>query len=201
MKEVMNKITQQTLIDSGKKGFTMPQTKIDGFFKHFPWLKRLGGYDSDVGQVYVSRVTPELLDYVPINITRAIGFDVDEYWNEYVHFVDGAGKQVNVEYIHRYTSRKYVFFGPMIKHESKDIALGEIHGGESTIRGCLFNTIGTRADDVRYIVSYFSFTKAIIVYKVPNGVTLPVWIKQQIEAEKASFKKECAEIDAEAVTV
>jgi hypothetical protein len=53
------------------------------------------------------------------------------------------------------------------------------------------------ADRVRFVISYYVRTGGVIIYKSPQGVTSPDWIKQQIEVERSAIKKECEAIDAE----
>lgn len=57
--------------------------------------------------------------------------------------------------------------------------------------------IGDRAKLVRFVLSYHQYTKAVIVYKVPQGISIIDWIQQQVESEQRKIRKECKSIDLE----
>ncbi len=158
-------------MDEGKEQIKMPSTKIKAFFSEFPWVKGFckdqEGIDREINQVYVSRITPKLLDYYPLSITEPVGFDGNEYWNEAVYFIDGNGLRVDFIREEKCLVKKYVFFGPLIERKSTLVDEGETYGDFLSIKEVL-ESLEVKARDVRFVLSYFMRTKAVIIYKVPK---------------------------------
>ncbi len=173
----------------------MPQTKLDVFFKQFPWAINFTD-NYEVHQVYVSGLFPELLDYRALHISEVVGYETDEYWNEIIYFVDEVGVQVDYVYFEeKYMQRKYLFFGPIV--EKTDVRKDEskIVGNNWSIKEVLKGTLKEQKDRVRYIVSHFTKTNALIIYKVPHGTTVSEWIKGQVDGHRRELKKDLVTID------
>lgn len=202
----------------------MPSTKIDGFLERFPWVTKFA-FRGEINQVYVQRVSPEIigrnLENHFIAGEKIHHCDESGEWyetiskdvnlSEKIFLLDGDGKMVTKTYEKRIpipgipARRKYYFFGdmiPAVAPSSRKIFSYE--------QGCFkygstlnekLNALLDVADQIKFVLSYWTQSKAVIVYKVPNGVTLPTWIKQQVESELVGFQKECEAIDAEAEVV
>ncbi|MDR3558312.1 MAG: hypothetical protein P4L61_02145 [Candidatus Pacebacteria bacterium] len=214
-------VTQTSLKDEDKLSLQMPSTKISAFLKEFPWVENYT--PQAVRSVYVSRISPEIigrsLESITLKVKVGTEYDIgvvfdiyrDIQHNESLYLIDEKGDQVyNYETSFHLiraipAHRKYRFFGPIVpavpaREEKEERKIdGEVHYG--TTLGKKLAELGERADSVKFVLSYWDQTGALIVYKVPNGVTLPVWINLQIEAEQAAFKHQCQDIDAEASAV
>jgi hypothetical protein len=194
-------ITQQQILNRGNlEHHQMSRTKVEAFLIEFPWVKKyaLG----QINQVYVSRITPQLTQYEPQE--QLVGVDPfggTSYYYERIYFVDGDGRQVDLVNEIKYMARKYVLFGQRIeKLASSQEAEGKIIGKGCSVFSCL-QSLEEKAETVRFLVSYYSATQALIIYKVPAGVTLSTWIQQQTKAERSTIQHECQAIDAEVVVV
>jgi hypothetical protein len=218
----INTVTQTSLAAETGPETRMPITKINAFLKEFPWVMKYGVPRDDIYNVYVSRISPEIIgrslesktfrEKVGTEVDLCGSFDIYENvrYTEFLHLIDEKGNQVCYNETSFYqvkavpAHRRYWLFGPIVPlvpaHKEKEMK--EIYG-----KVCYGSTLGDKlvelkegADSVKFVLSYWDQTKAVIIYKVPNGITLPQWIQKQIEAEQAGFQKECADIDAEAVT-
>jgi hypothetical protein len=197
MKDAMEAISQIKLRESKNLDYEMSFTKVEGFLKEFPWVTKYVSRAS-IKQVYVSRITQEIMDQV---LTEC------GYAGEEVNLLDASGSQVNhVEYEEvitpSHSRRKFFIFGPMIHIPENSILVSHTFEGcslstpyDNRIR-CIFAGLKEDASKVRFVLSYFELTKAVIVYKC-QGTTILDWIKQQIEVERSAIKKECEAIDAE----
>jgi hypothetical protein len=183
-------ITQQQIFNRGNlEHYRMPRTKVEAFFAEFPWVEKYAS--GPIDQVYVSRFTPELTKYVPQEYKGTY------YYDESIYFLDENGLQVDLVQEVKYMARKYIFFGHRVEKSSPCLVKGVIHNADCSVFTRL-QSLEEKGKSVRFLVSYFFKTQALIVYKVPAGVTLPVWINQQIKAEQTGFKDQCQAIDAEA---
>jgi len=54
-----------------------------------------------------------------------------------------------------------------------------------------------KSEKIAFILSGFSYTNAMIIYKSPAGISVPKWIEKQIAAEKAKIHAEVEAIDEE----
>lgn len=180
---------------------SMPTTKIEGFFREFPWAEKYVRKDL-VEKVFVSRIEPRLLDYKPRCWRERA------YLEEEIFLVDKDGKAIGPEITEPVYSRKHRFWGPLtlqktvVKKKAGQVQMDE------TIGEALRN-LGEDAEKIRFILSrYFPSLLfldsegrrrgVVILYKAPQDVSIPAWIERQIEIEKAAFGDECAAIDAEA---
>ncbi len=145
----------------------MPRTKIDAFLEEFPhvrnYLKNL-----PLKKVYVSRIEPAFLNYVPRLLNAAPFWSLRPSWQqEQIIFLDEDGNALH------------------------EIKLGVSIG--SSVE-CMEAELAER---IVSILSYFSYTKTAILYKTPKGYSVPGWIKAQIMNERLLFKKEVETIDQE----
>lgn len=49
-------------------------------------------------------------------------------------------------------------------------------------------------DSVRFIVSYYKYTEGVILYKIPDGVSLKQWIENEVSKERKVFETELAAV-------
>jgi hypothetical protein len=192
-------ITQlQILIRGNLEQNKMPRTKVEAFLAEFPWVKDYAS--GPINQVHVSRVTPELTKYEPQNMIVACNALSDTYSHEKIFFVDADGRRVDLVREEKYIARKYILFGRRVeKQRCNHEVIGLISCEGTSVYSCL-RSLEERAEAVRFLVSYFGYTGALIIYKVPAGVTLPAWIEQQTDAERSAIQQECQAIDAEVAT-
>ena len=211
----MEAISQIKLDESGKRNAEMPFTKIEGFLKEFPWVTKYIP-QQDIRQVYVSRITPEIvsdrLAMGKINYqVRVNGWEVSymetrtKDVSETIFLLDAEGAVVchdeeNEVVTPAHSYRKYWLFGPRINvPEKKEMVKNKYVACELAPRRIkdMLDALKGDADRVRFVISYYVRTGGVIIYKSPQGVTSPDWIKQQIEVERSAIKKECEAIDAE----
>lgn len=174
----------------------MPFTKVEGFLKEFPWVTKFIAR-ADIKQVYVSRITCEVMDYKLIECG---------YASEEIFLLDADGCTVtNVKevVIPAHSRRKFFLFGPMVHIPERRESIVDDFQGHKTpynylIRNILGCLNGGNINKVRFVVSYFELTHAVIIYKAPQGITIPDWIQQQIGSEQSAFKGQCQAIDTEA---
>lgn len=205
-------------MEQGKQDFEMPFTKIEGIAKEFPWITKYV-FKCSIRQAYVSKITPGILSDTlanhgyPYHEYNSDGFlewyeNRVRYVREKIFLLDGSGfvvKHVEEKEIvtPACSRRKFFFFGPMIHlPEKKETIVTNSCEGSGTPT-CINNIIyGLKddADKVRFVLSFYEETGAVIVYKAPHGILIRDWIKRQIAAEQSAVKKNCAEIDAEAAT-
>ena len=215
----MEAISQKKLVESGKQGYEMPSTKVEAFLGEFPWITS-HIFQSWIRQIYVSRITPEVLS----NNLAAHQYPYKEkcynedgcayykhsigHYREKVFLLDGSGSVVNhvekKEVVEPAHSRRRLFLlGPIVHFpEKKELVVDEIKSceGSGTPKRIkvILDGLKDDADKVRFILSYYEKTGAVIIYKAPPDILLRKWIQVQIEAERFVLKLECQAIDAEA---
>jgi len=218
-------VTQVLLRNENKLAFQMPTTKIEAFLKEFPWVTNFVN-KFEILQVYVSRISSLVMahDLANLKIPAVNQWHPETYesneWmetispeinhREHVFFLDQYGSMVKKENIHVQimpaipARPKTWWFGsdipavPEHKIEKKTIVFGQVSGPENICDKVV--KLMDVADSIRFVLSYWNQSNAVIIYKVPKDVTLPLWIQKQIDDEQAGFKQECEAIDAEAVT-
>lgn len=155
----------------------MPPTKIQAFKDQFPWIKRY--VTGPIAQVYVSRVEPSLLNY-------SLGWGLEGFFWVYekIYLLDEKGEIISVEI--KRPGKKYFLFGPIVSKTRK--VTGVVRYGSSVCS--ILDGLGEKADSVHFILSYFEYTQAVIVYKLPKGISMLQWIQNDIESEGANFQKE-----------
>lgn len=165
---------------------SMPPTKIKAFLEEFPWIEKL--VKKPITQVYVSKVEPLFLNYSPemldgdLILSLFFGF---KSMCENIYLLDKEGKIIITDAErHR---KKYFIFGPIISKIKKFFSV--VRQG-STIYSAL-EELGEKANLVHFIVSYYEYTEAVIVYKLPKGISMLEWIQNEIESDKTKFRNAC----------
>ena len=142
-----------------------------------------------LSQVYVSGVEAELITSPLHCIERddALGGE----FKEKIFLLDEVGNPVTAIGTEIVWYRKYWLFGPKV-HKPQMVRFDGLVS-KGIIRDAL-SIIGDKNQRVCLILSYWEYTQAVIIYKLPKGIWLTKWVLEQIEAEKASFEKIFAEI-------
>lgn len=146
----------------------MPEEKIAAFLEEFPWVRRYVTWQ--IKQVYVSRITPKLLSKEPFR-------------SEEIYLIGKDGRCIPIE--------------EGILWDQKTIGTGR------SIWSALHSLELRKAPPVHFILSYLGTRYGgtigcVIVYKPPQGASVMEFVRQQIDAEKAKIRQECAAIDSEA---
>ncbi|OGZ53370.1 MAG: hypothetical protein A3B25_00085 [Candidatus Ryanbacteria bacterium RIFCSPLOWO2_01_FULL_48_26] len=156
----------------------MPEEKIAAFLEEFPWAKQyiLGS----IKQVYVSRITRELLSRTPLHCSLGCG--------EEISFIDEAGCCIPV--------RRTLF-----RHRTL--------GNGRSILSALHSLELEKAPPVRFILSYLNYhwvyrgysgggggrlvlspgLGSVIIYKPPQQLDAVKWAREQIDADKRELRK------------
>ena len=159
----------------------MPPTKIQAFLEEFPWIRK--HVSGEIVQAYVSGVELALLDY---SLTHIVD---DDDWtfisgSEKIFLLDEKGDVVTANM--EWKRRKFFLFGPIITRTKV------IQGVTSYAYDCVAAVVallGEMCDSIRYVLSYYGYTQAVIIYKLPRGVTFTQWIVNQAELEIAEFRR------------
>jgi len=178
----------------------MPPTKIRGILDEIPWIKK--HITGPITHIYVSKIETKFLNHSPF-----------EKWE----FAPGGGIWSSLERMLMLNEN-----GDLITAEKEEVTYPRewwclfrksktplkttrtIDKVEHTIAGTL-RDFGDKADRARFILSYFYIgppmepqqVGTVIVYKIPDSMSLQKWIELQIEAEKIDVKKAFADIDQE----
>jgi len=162
----------------------MPANKVEAFERQFSWVRN---YVKDpISQVYVQGVDPELID---LRLAWKEGRG-----DEVVFLLDENFKLVISDRTETVMVGKYQFlgfrFGPKVPRSQV------VHFDGTTtfsIRSAL-EELGEKGKLVRIILSYWEYTQAAIIYKLPKGDNLKDWFDWRIEAERTGFEKAFNEI-------
>lgn len=181
----------------------MPPTKLEAFHEQFPWAKQYA--TGPISQVYVSRVEPDILNhgngmylridmYVPgiLFDERTIG---DRWFPVELYLLDKDGEALTIE-------KEQMVYRCRHWYQCFDTGKMELCKIKSKVtEGTLGETLKLfeqKAKDIRFVLSYCERTKALIVYKIPEGLSLREWVDRQRVLEREQFQKACSDIDAEA---
>lgn len=160
----------------------MAPTKIRAFMEEFPWFrKHVGG---SIVQAYVSGVESSLLNYSPERID--VGLFEPEWISERILLLDEERKVVTTETEKK--RKKFFFFGPCVSKIKRIFGI-VLHGSPV---GSMVERFGEKADSVHSLLSYYGYTKAVIIYRLPQGVSLRQWIEGEVESEKVKLQSEIA---------
>lgn len=172
-------------------GLQMVPTKVEGFFREFPWVR--AHLDDAVTQVYVSRMD-----------TRTLLMQRRRYFNERITLLDEEGLLILGEVATRSSRREFFLFGETITVVKRRGITGILDPGE-TVGGKL-EALQELAHKVRYVLYEVHERRtdgnadALILYKAPKGVASVVdWIEQQTEKMSSAYRQFAEAIDAEAV--
>lgn len=158
----------------------MPPTKIQAFMEEFPWVKKHVHAQEPIIQVYVSRMESSFLNYSPEEFD--IG-DVDHV-KERIFLLNEENEVVTAEVERR--RKKFFLFGPVVSEIKK------IYGivSHDSLVGSTVERFEEKADSIHFILSYYGHTEAVIIYKLPKGVSLKQWIENEIKQEKEKLRSE-----------
>lgn len=155
----------------------MPPTKIKGFLCEFLWVAEY--VKGPIWQVYVTRLEADLLNYAP---TKYWDYNTNLWIKETIYMLDEKKMLIPIRTI--IDRKKYWFFGSTIKVE-------ETTESQITPDMSVYDVLKSMKETVnriRFIMSYYSRTGAIIIYKLPNGLpTMKHWLDNEIMKEKESF--------------
>lgn len=173
----------------------MPKTKVQAFLKEFPWVQGiLDGYRTrkrnPISRVYVSMVEPSLWEYHPeeLFIPGDLLFD-SRHYQELMFLLDEKHEPIMYE---KKTElrRKYIFFGPRaVKSQiCPAVVMDERFSFGSFIMKNFGGETQPKTDVTRFILSYYSHTETVIIYKLPKGISLSALIEEHEETERKKFR-------------
>ena len=173
----------------------MPVTKIEPFKKQFPWVRDY--VEGPISQVYVQGVGADLIGHRLAWIEKKIcGFDGDDTYfvDEKMYLLDENFKLVTSERPETYLVRKYRFLG--IKFGSKVQRKRIVHFDGTTTFSVMsaLEEIGEKGKSVHILLSYWEYTQAVIIYKLPKGDNLKDWVDREMENERVGFARAYNEI-------
>ncbi|MGC9598860.1 MAG: hypothetical protein ABSE18_00550 [Minisyncoccia bacterium] len=182
----------------------MPPTKLAGFKEQFPWAEKYAS--GPIYQVYVSRVEPDILNHgagIFVKIMKYYEYLVasetsleDTWFPVELYLLDKNGQTIDSEKkVHR---RKH-WYSLSATEEKEHYRITWVTSKitEGTVNTKL-EELGERARDVRFVLSYCTRTKALILYKIPESLSLLEWVNRQRAMEREQFQRACETIDAEA---
>jgi len=203
-------ITQKALADELGAEYhpdpvLMPPTKLEAFHQQFPWAKQYA--TGPISQVYVSRVEPDLLNqenHIWLKVKTfcpGVLFDDEILANRQfpveLYLLDKDGRPLTIDGERVVYYQKYWWL-PIEKARKEPCKIpSKVRDG--TVSSTL-EAFQQREKDVRFVLSYCERTKALITYKVPDGLSLLEWVDRQRILEREQFQKACSDIDAEANT-
>ncbi len=171
-----------------------PPSKIQEFLDEFPWVKQY--LNDTVSQVHVSEIEPALLKYCGQEHRQGGRYRTYSLY-ERILLLDENGSIIiskNKEFTGRtkYWALGWLFGQPRIYEP----VTGEVCSGSV---GWTIHKLGDEAKSVRFILSWFPYyTSALILYKIPEGVTLPEWIEEHTTpAEQSESKAKYEAVEAE----
>ena len=172
-------LTQEELVKNGKD-YCMPPTKIMGFLEEIPWVRKL--VSGNIRQVYAQKAESTLLTYRLQKYDY--GIVVPEYQHEEFFLLDEHGEMVSFK--EEKTSKLFFdLFGPVVTREKT------IRGwGVNSTVNSVIQKVWDKADSVRYLLSYYPRTGAVIVYKLPKNTSLRQWFADETQRERNCFREE-----------
>ncbi|MFA6566389.1 MAG: hypothetical protein WCT48_06605 [Candidatus Paceibacterota bacterium] len=156
----------------------MSRVQIKGYLEEFGgwlplWARMCAWSPYSIRRYYTSRLEPEILDHQPERVNIS--------WNPFKR---------------EWVTEKIVLIG---KIGSSPI-IGDSYRGEMVVYP---KTIGEAISEypnpkeITHIFSYWRHTNAAIIYKSPQGISVPEWIEELIAREKAKIHAEVEAIDDE----
>lgn len=172
----------------------MSVAKWRAYTEKFPWLERvmeLPWFDkyveSPIIQVYTSEVEYSLLNYYPEKETVGV---MGEFLDEIVLLLNKKGEVVTTQIERK--RKKFFLFGRTV---SKTKTFSGVVNYNFSV-GSIVEQLGEKSDAIKFIVSFYAGTNAVIVYTLPKGVSLKQMfasgIKSEIKSEKAKLRGEIA---------
>lgn len=186
-------ITQRSI----KNDKSMPRTKIEAFLKEFPWVQTLLNehrklWKNPISQVYVSVVEPSLWDYFPMRYFIP-GDLIDDpiLYQEWMFLLDE--KYDPIMYEKKIELRKkFLFFGS--RAVKSQICPAIITDSRFSFGSFIMKNFGNegqpKIDAIRFILSYYSYTKTVIIYKLPRGISISALMEEAERKEREKFRSE-----------
>lgn len=175
----------------------MPKTKVQAFLKEFSWVQgMLDEYRTrkrnPISRVYVSMVEPSLWEYHPeeLFIPGDLLFD-SRHYQELMFLLDEKYEPIMYE---KKTElrRKYIFFGP--RAVKSQICPAVVMDQRFSFGSFIMKNFGgetqPKADAIRFILSYYSRAEAVIIYKLPKGISLLALMEEVERIEREKFRSE-----------
>jgi len=184
-------LTQTKIRKSSEEDYPpMSAVKIKAFLEEFSWIEKLLGEKKLWGiyRAYVSGVDTSFLYYSP-------AWRNNEFFltSEEIFFLDETGKIVTIEVTE--TKKRHVFFGPLIPIKKIiDKITCNSPDRFSSVRK-MAQEFGEKGDSVRYMLSYYSVTGTIIVYRLKKDQTLKKLVEQELQDERKKIQKELQSIE------
>jgi hypothetical protein len=166
----------------------MPRGKIEGFETEFRWVRDY--VTGPIAQAYVSVAEVELIDIHLHYIEREYEYGYEKFQEE-IFLLNESGNLITAISTQTVWHRKYWGLGSKIPKQQTVRFDGKVSGG--TIRDAL-SILGDKSQFVRIILSYWEYTQAVIIYKLPKGVSIAELLKQKVEFERTLFRKVFDEI-------
>ncbi len=155
----------------------MPEEKIAAFLEEFPWVSRY--VSGPIKQVYVSRITPELISKKP-------------FQGEEISLIAKNGDYIPVR-------RMFWSWRKIGKERTIWSALHSMEREKAPPARFILSYL--YEETIYYYHKVYTgrdYPASVIVYKPPNNLNVVEWVRQQINAEKAKLQQECDVIDSEA---
>jgi hypothetical protein len=173
----------------------MPETKLKAFDKQFPWAKDY--INGPIAQVYVQGIEPELIDRRLSEIqTKRIfvdsfgpGIELKDHLRERVFLLDKNFKLVTNSRTETCLVRKRSFLGIRFGSKIPVPRIVEFDGTKTFSINSAIEELGEKGESVEIILSYWEYTQAVIIYKLPKGENLKDLVASLAKAERLSFEK------------
>lgn len=177
-----NMKTQSKIVDGMDFGSkVMPQAKVDALIKEFPFIKNLlinvQVLKIPLSQIYVTVAEEKILSYSPVHhCEQDIPFFELSFFFEKMIFLGKHGERVKIN-LQIPKKRKYLLFGPR-KIQTMPFTYFWSGWGNKTVEDQIKIQLNeVHRDSVYYILSYYSYTRAVILYKFPERKSLGAWLR------------------------
>jgi hypothetical protein len=177
-------------INSSRNIAPHPETKIKAFFREFPFANPYSpdflGHEGKISQelslpgvatVHVSRLTPNIIERKLIR----------GYHSEHVLLFNQDGEMVKTKRVVIW-SFKVPIIGSTISHKKLVNVAGKVLPHQETIMDVL-EDLGEKAADVKFAVSYHTWTRALILYKALPEIDLVGYKQRYLQEQKASLEE------------
>ncbi|MCK9352293.1 MAG: hypothetical protein M0P76_05930 [Candidatus Pacebacteria bacterium] len=163
-----------------KRWSHMSHSQIKGYLEEFGgwlqyWTRTVAWSPYSIDRYYTSRLEPEILEHKPERV-RISWSPFKPEWE-------------------KWDTEKIILIG-----KTTFKVLGVHYEGEMVD---YLKTVGETIDgypnkeEITHIFSYWKHTNAAIIYKSPQGISVPDWIEKLVAKEKAKIHAEVEAIDAE----
>ena len=171
--------TQDNLIGWANRPKKMSDAKIRAFLKEFPGVKE--NVYGPIWEVYVTYAEEGILAYKPY----VTFFDL--YWPGVSEKIMLITKDHKIpEYTLTLTRGRF----PSVMPPKRTLRIPAIASYFTRVEDAIRGMSDEQLDSVQYLLSYHPYTKAVIVYKFPKGMTLKTWLESVEQAEREKFRKE-----------